>query len=601
MTVERRPTAYKLGGEVEATIIDSSGDALVIYYYHGLSDGDVVYIKSDAESYNGFKFVDVIDNASFKIRDTENGSNISFYKEITIAYFPSTLTHGWVAVHQPIVYQISNDKYPTNESYVTATITSVTNNNGYMRIVCSGNIDSALVDLDYVKITNLGAYQVKDAETNSICTLDLAYDSSVASQIVGETVSFYYNNYHMLVRVYGGLNSSHPYATEKPYELLATLKLIPDSNNLVTFDISEILKAKVPGDNNLLLDTLPLNLDAFCQFYISYSEAYDESDGTTISTFTDAFTVDSLEGYAIDAVMPFKSRNINTMSDYVASDTDAGSWLTLFARPVYVPGVYFDLSFIKNDEGRFDLNVNGNVIHFEDKGIGVYRVPITEDILYSEDELCVSITRPAQSTPDEGTPTVASLSEFENTETGTSWTTGANPVVVLPGEASAISKHLRGAISGGCDGIDYDIGYDVDFSGHDGVYQSVLRCRLYDSTYTQYTEQSVTFFSDGNKTGTFSFSPSFNPAYLVFIFDKPNIGLTSYTLDINSFTFTPSGACPGMSLAEKELVSELCIDVIDNLCLSVIDAGEANDSDSAGTGDCPPGILNEGEGYILLE
>lgn len=584
-TIERRPVQYKLGNtENTATISDSSGDALVNKSSHGLSDGDVVYLITEAESYNGFKFVDVISSSTFKIRNTENGANITFYKTTDATYFDTVLEHGWQSVHQPIVYQISNDKYPTNESYVQATITSVSDENGYVKITCSGNIDSSLVDLDFVKISNFGVYQIKDAVSNSIAVLDLAYDSTF-DDMDGETVQFYYNNFHIVVNVYGGLNSSHPYAFVKPYELLATLRLIPDENNLVTFDISDILKANVTGKNNLLLDTLPLNLEAFTQFYISYDEEYDVSDGSEISLFVDDTVVDSFEGYAIDAVMPFKSRNISALSEYVASDSIPGAFLTLFNRPVFITGYYYDLSFIKNNEGNYYADINGSLIYFEDKGPGVYRLPITESMLYSDDELCVSVHTEETIIPPAAEPTVAAFGDGTQIGSGTSWAHGVGTWdVVIPPSGS--TKYLLFEITGGVAEVEYTIGYEFDITS-----LAVMQIVLMDETQTQVLVESIFMNPSGNFTGSrvFDPAPTFIPKYLGF---RHGTSLSGTTISISPFTFDvdmgDTVIIPGVQLTD-----EICIDILDAPC--VIDIGTEDFISGSGSGgcDCPDGILLE--------
>lgn len=595
--IERRPVQYKLGTEVAATVSDSSGDALVNKSSHGFSDGDVVYIIGEVESYNGYKFVDVISSSTFKIRNTENGTNIAFSKVAAVSYFPSILEHGWQSVHQPIVYQISNDKYPTNESYFQATILSVSDQNGYLKITCSGNIHSSTIyDLDYVKISNLGVCQIKDAVSGSIVVLDIAYDASY-SYLVNETVTFHYNNFHIRVNIYAGLNASHPYAPVKPYRLLATLKLIPDENNFVTFDISEILRVEVPGNNNLLLDTLPLNLDAFTQFYIAFGECYDQSDGSSITVFEDDLETDTFEGYAIDAVMPFKSRGVSSLSDYIGTDTEAGRFLTLFERPLFTAGYYFDLSFIKNVDGDYAVQINGNDIYFADKGIGVYRLPLEGNLLYSEDELCVSIFRPAYTLPAQVGPTLAALSDFENFDTGsTDWTEGASPSINVT--SAVYTNRLIGLLSNVSIGQSYTFNYAYTITVNSGTGMGNVFFKLWPNPITEISVQDQVAIQAGTQSysGQITLmSPVQQPVYFGVIILSENSA--NLTIQITSLTIESSASGP----TDQPLVliaDELCIDVIDAPCVIELGSEDFIGSDSlpGGSGggcDCPPGILLE--------
>lgn len=417
LTVLERPIGSKLGDEKTGTIGNSSGDALITSAGHGLSEGQRVYILSTSEAYNGFKYADTISSSTFKIRDTPTGANISYVQDADVTFWGSLLEHGWSCVHLPIAYKLLSDLHPTNESYVQATVSSFSNSNGYARMVCSGNIGTGLVDLDTVKITGSsvdGVYQVVDAESDSIVVINLAYDASYT--LAGAVVSFHYNNYFAKVEIYAGLSllgGFHPLYDLKPMELVATLKLIPDDNNEVFFSIHEILKSKINISNNLLRSGLPNDIDAFTNFFITYAEVYDVSDGTEIMSEEQTPVSDvDFTGTAVNAKLEFKNRHSGYLSDYLFYDSNnpatfLNSLTYLFA------GKYFDVSFFLNVAIGFNVNiwryksgqlVSSTVDTISNKGIGVYRLPIESNVgdLSIYDQLCLKLTAQGSSLVDNG-------------------------------------------------------------------------------------------------------------------------------------------------------------------------------------------------------
>jgi hypothetical protein len=294
LTVINHPIGHKLTGiEVDAQIINSAGDAVVYTgTAHGLSDGDYVYIQSNFDSYNGFKYVDSTAYDYFKIKESENGAYVQFIQNADIEYQVSILDHGYLAVHQPIVYEIESSLYPTNteaEAYTPNTVDAFSDASGNTRL----ELDQALVDpVELTKIELVGTgplagvYQILTVYQDWSVVIDLAYDA--ANDFSGYTIVKYYDNYAINVRVYAGLSSDHPWTAQKPYELAATLKFVPDSNNRTKFSISEVLRSYINNRNNLTLDTLPNNLDFIVGFYIELFETYDQSDGTDITTFNSA-------------------------------------------------------------------------------------------------------------------------------------------------------------------------------------------------------------------------------------------------------------------------------------------------------------------------
>ncbi len=449
----KNPLGHKLSeSSVDAVIIDNgAGDALVYTgFAHALTDGDYVYIESNFDSYNGFKYVDSISYDSFKIRNSENSDAVEYVQDADISYRTSVLNHGWLAVHNPIVYELESDIYPNNvaeEEYTPTTIISQSEEGGLTRLALSVGITdpTELAKIKLVGSNDLsGVYQIITVYEAWNIVIDLPYDSS--NSFTGLQVIKYYDNYAINVRVWAGLSSDHRWQTYQPFEIAATLQIIPDDNNRIKFSISEVLRSYIKVRNNLTLDTLPNNLDFMISFYIQYFETYDQSDGETITTYEGTPTTDDFVGYAVNAKLEFKSESISHLSDYVNEDVYLAQWLTLQTRPIGIVDRFFDLSFINQFNGAdilvdFTKSLDGVVIETEtltitEPGYGVIRVPFTPESGF--DEYCIQ----ARTTGAPAGGGVSSAMSIPALSTWLSrsvssalvdWTTGATPIVVLPG------------------------------------------------------------------------------------------------------------------------------------------------------------------------
>lgn len=439
ITVISRPVGHKLTTvDISAQIIDSGTDTALVYTTsaHGLVDGDYVYIESNFDSYNGFKYVDSIAYDSFKIKESEGGDYVPFKQTAAITFRISVLDHGWQCVHLPIVYELQSNIFPSNNPNTPRTVTSFTNENGYTNL----NLSGGLLDtptLSYIVITGAandslnGVFQIINQVSVSDVTIDLAYDSGYS--FIGATVIKYYQGYFMSVKVYGGLEIDHPWYTEKPMELLATLKFTPDSFNNIKFSISEILKGQITLRNNLTLDTLPNNIDFYTSFYITYTENYDTSDGTTITLYTGSETIDTFTGYATNSILPFKSENIGHLSDYVNDGAYLARWLTTQDRPVAIVDRFFDLSFINIRSGDITIKHNGvDYLTLVSPGKGILRIPITG---FAVGEHCfVAFIDPY-------TIVTANLNGGSNIAgAGSDWIVDSTPSTTLANTAGAVSS-----------------------------------------------------------------------------------------------------------------------------------------------------------------
>lgn len=362
VTILQRPRGYILestsltGGD--ATQYSSNNWVLInVNALHGLVNGDVVYITSDIENYNGFWIVEVTTATAFLIYNEEGSADRVEYvaNTLNLDVYKSTLEHGWSCVHLPITYKLSNNLYPVNSSDTTRNINSVQDANGYTVLQLSGSLGS-VHSYDFVKITVpndtdlSGVYQIIEFISPTVMIINLVYEAS--NNFTSATAIKQYNNYTILVRVYAGLNASHTWTAQKPYELAATLEFTPDSDNEIFFSVNEILKSYIETRNNLVLGTLPTNIDFFSMFYIETAEKYDDSDGYTFGSLTSSFTSDqgNFEGYAGNAKLEFKNIYSGYLSEYFMDTvstpmTTTGNFLTLFDELTFNPN-YFDVSFI---------------------------------------------------------------------------------------------------------------------------------------------------------------------------------------------------------------------------------------------------------------
>lgn len=389
VTILERPKGYILSPDVTASIIDAPGfpghPLVELGVVHGLVNGDIVYIASNVEEYNGFKYVEVADTFRFLLKDITGATYLTYYQDSPVVYNYTLLTHGWSAVHLPITYKLSTDLYPTNSVDTVRNINSVQNANGYTVLQLSGSLGSVHT-YDFIEITLpsdtelSGIYQIVEFISPTVILINLLYDS--ANNFTSATAQKVYNNYNIVVRVYAGLNASHTWTAQKPYELIATLELTPEDDNTIFFSINEYLKKHIETRNNLVLGTLPNNLDFWTMFYIEVAESYDDSDGYTFGTFTSSFTSDqsNFEGYAVNADLEFKNIHSGYLSEYLMTSS-VGKFLTLFTIPVLfscgddTPDCYSDISFINPYDDvqlifRQQYYLNGNAGAVEDINLG---------------------------------------------------------------------------------------------------------------------------------------------------------------------------------------------------------------------------------------
>lgn len=586
VTVISRPEGHKLNNTlINAVIVDSSGDALIYTAGgHGLADGDYVFIESDFDRYNGFKYVDSVAYDSFKIRESEAGDNIRFVQNADISYFVSVLEHGYQSAHLPIVYELESDLWPTNvdaEAYTPITIVSQEDVNGYTCLNLSTGISDVL-DLDYITLIGSGSlsgpYQVLSVISAWKIVINLVYDSD--NTFSDYHIEKYYNNYFVRVDVYAGLPYYHTWVDEKTYELAGTINLIPDSDGLMKFSINEILLGYINTENNLSLDSLPNNIDFMTAFYIVYSEYYDVSDGTTITSMSASQQVDSFEGYAINSQMPFQNVGSGFMDDYVSEESNPSRWLTYLDVPQAYVNRIFDLSFI-NRFSDSDIQItifkllNGIVLNteyitYDNPGNGILRVIFTPSSGY--DQYCLQAESSGSPEIIGNTTSVSlpALSDGINVSTGfpgeVSWTLGATPNIVLGGSVG-ISKYSKPwkQLYSFIDGNSYSITYSVSRSGMP-VGSNIQISFVVLNSVGSVVASKVTTNSSGSSTITSTITFTANDCvsyYISIVHTNGGVfsGSGAYTITATSPATTTTPTIP--AVPSQIITEQICIDIID--------------------------------------
>lgn len=561
VTVVKTPQGHKIIDQaIAAEITNSGGDALITFPYHGLGTGDTVYITSDIDEYNGFWYVTAIDTNSFKISEYDGADYVEYFQDVDISYY-QTQEHAWHSIFLPIVYKATNDRWPINLIDTARTVSSTADDNGYTDMTLSGNLRTSFAALEMVKISGAtdealnGIWQIIEVVSASRIVIDLPYDAG--NSFSGATVQYYHNNYQVRVKIFAGLPGSHPWAAKKPMEEIAELSLTPDENNEVMFSISDYLQGKIAIKNNLTLYSLPLNLDAFTGFYISTAESYDSADGYDVFTTESAFVQDGHNGYAIAGKLPFKNVYSGDYSEYVYTDGNPAKWLTMLDNLIAVEDKYFDISFIKNNEGAFSLFIDKYIaeyraateeIEYSDQGIGVYRIPITADAYF--DSFCVRIRPQSGASPI----TMPALTEWATRSIGslTDWTPGANPTVTLDGSGGATSSEMLWVAYPFEDGNDYVITLRLNLSGI-----STPGVDIFITNDLFVTQFSIghTLVNSGNNDLSISFTANE---------DSTRIGLVVKVQSGVSRTFTLTNNSGTETQADASLTEEICIDMVES-------------------------------------
>jgi len=199
----------------------------------------------------------------------------------------------WSAAFLPLVYKISNTKFPTNTEDAVDTYTAVTNNNGFAKFDLAGTAYQTYIRGEKVTINGTvysGVYEVIAIQGDQL-TLNVAFSETDTG-----TANKYYDNYATLVRLYAGVPAYHPYAAQDPMTLIGTFSIAPNLSNIAVIDVADLVRQKISKDNDLSASGRPNDLDAWTCFYIEYAETYDTYAGGIPETVITNFTVDNLQG-----------------------------------------------------------------------------------------------------------------------------------------------------------------------------------------------------------------------------------------------------------------------------------------------------------------
>lgn len=349
ITLVERPQGHTFSTtSTLATVASDSGDAYFIKTAHGLTTNDYLYIVSNVRDYAGFwRVTDVANPNAFKVAEESGFTNVKYINNDTVTYYKSITNYYWNAVHLPILYKFTSNLWPTNSADTVRTVSSAVTSAGYTKLTVSGDIKATgtAAELDFVKLTVNGTeaiYQIIQYISDTQFVVDLAF---LGTNTYGN-IQFYYNNYHGRFKIYAGLDSNQRWVAQKPYVYLAEIKAVPDAAGLIVININEYIKSQIDIlSNDLLLGTLPNDINSFCEFYVTYAESYDLStDGYTVGSYLSSYTDDSATpGIAMNAMLPFKNRYSGYMMEYIGS---ARKFLTLFDQPTIFSGYYFEISFL---------------------------------------------------------------------------------------------------------------------------------------------------------------------------------------------------------------------------------------------------------------
>lgn len=561
VTVTQRPQGIKIIDQpITATVINDAGTASFEFENHSLTTGDFIMVESDIDEYSGIWYVTASDWDSFKLSAGAGTDFVEYYQDAEVTYYQSQ-THEWSSAFLPIVYKATNNRWPLNTADSTAGVTSQEDDNGYTKLSVTAPSAQAL---EYVKLNDGNVYQVIETGSGTT-TINLAYDAAN----VFTTVQKYYNSYQVKVKIYAGLEPGQYWQAKKPFSELATLSLTPDADNNVMFSVAEYIRGLLNIRNNPTLYSMPLNLDAFTAFYIETAESYDGSDGYTITSDESEYTEDDFVGYAIAGKLPFKKTYSGFMSEYVTTSGQPALWLNTLTTVMGVVDQYFDIAFIKNVAGAFQIIIDKyandylyatETIEYADFGLGVYRIPLTFSSEY--DQFCVRAYTPgtpAVEPPAE--PTLPALTGWTN-GCGGAWSLGAAPTTSVNGNGG-----VDGYITGAIDSV-AGVGHEFTFSIEIGVTgistpTSNIKIALLTAGCVVLDSVEYDYFTAGVKTETFTLTPTTAGTYIgVYITNNTPFDTKNYTINSFAFNGLTGDASEGTpEVPEQFLTQELCIDI----------------------------------------
>jgi len=201
-----------------------------------------------------------------------------------IIEYGTNFSSRWKCAWLPILWEIQSDLFPTNSVDVALIITSVADNGeGLAEFTCTAN--HLLSRFDWVNVTSStvadyeGIEQIVEVSAGNIFTLNIPFNGTATGSAIK-----YYNNYHALIEVYGGLPSGHEFEAQDPSLLTTTVKIFFDSNNIAVVDLSRIAQTLINNIFSPDIISFPNVLNFWNQTEILLKESFDQSNGVLVTT-----------------------------------------------------------------------------------------------------------------------------------------------------------------------------------------------------------------------------------------------------------------------------------------------------------------------------
>jgi len=273
----------------------------------------------------------------------------------------------WNAANLPLIYDITNTKWPTNSEDGTVAITSVTDDgNGFAEL--NHGSSTGLVAKEWVNVAGSaaydGAHQIRSVNGNNLI-IDFPFGATDTG-----TSQEYYNNYTTLIRVYAGIDPAHTFASQKPIVLIGTIEQRPDTDSITLADVRDYVKNKLNTIYNEDQASWPNDINGWTDFYIAFAERYDLVTAGVVSDFTSAFTDDGSPInylHATHSALQFGNARGGNMDDYAINDSpygDLAKWMTDFERLKIIDGQNWNVSIIMD----ITFEVTLEILQFDKNG-----------------------------------------------------------------------------------------------------------------------------------------------------------------------------------------------------------------------------------------
>lgn len=231
-----------------------------------------------------------------------------------------------------------------------STISSGTNNGGYLKITLSGAFLNTLAVGDRLYIPNLSPYTgyhtVREVHSSVQVTLNTLYQSSISGAAVVWKVELptiqIYKGYKEAEQVVSYDGGTYDFYTNQPYELLAAFTPEAGADGYVTFDVSGYIKTAIenpykpaynPDEDNKLypVSLLGIKLSEYTPLYYNkITIVMPDITGTIKGILSahyaanSAISTDELNRYYVDTERPIgvfkqpvKLFNLFTVADYI--------------------------------------------------------------------------------------------------------------------------------------------------------------------------------------------------------------------------------------------------------------------------------------------